>query len=438
MPARVAAQTLNIIVTTLVGLAAMARAEDQAPKLPEPAFLKQVRQTSQLGDDTLKGPEAQALIQILLSDDEPAMARTLEFLEDAVESDERCRPSEKATGEQQPGNAESFPNCPVGLLLQVTDKQGANILHHTIRQKRHAATESILKLARWLRVTLDDHRDLDASTPFHLAVQSKDEASVKLLLASLRERERAHQTPCKQFRYFSPNWVQHPLLVVNRQGMTIQDMALADESTTMQTDIESVLAPLRKRCALPQDHFANHPTRRAYIEDVIKSFDPTEIRTIGMKDMFQFESGFRHLDQTEQAAYQLRVQDGTLVTPLGKDSGISACNREDIIYVLTEDRRLLAACFKPFEFHHSGLAAKKQVLGAGHLQIRDGKLHSINVASGHYAPSNRDLLQLVTILGQLGFMTNETWVHFVSAGISLAWSEILEIAPNLNTLPPPT
>lgn len=79
----------------------------------------------------------------------------------------------------------------------------------------------------------------------------------------------------------------------------------------------------------------------------------------------------------------------------------------DYIYVLDSKIHSLFIGKKvQGEFHHSSFTGGKPVACAGHMKLKDGKIQSINLNSGHYKPTKQQGENLITYLSdssRLGF-----------------------------------
>jgi len=120
-------------------------------------------------------------------------------------------------------------------------------------------------------------------------------------------------------------------------------------------------------------------------------------------------SGVRYLDPHERAQCLVTVRRGLLTYTLSSEHVHTATEGESQpskwIYVVDPSGRLYIAKKVKGRFHHSSFLAGGTAKAAGNLTVHRGVLTRISRESGHYRPSEDDLLWFLTVLQARGLDT---------------------------------
>lgn len=115
-----------------------------------------------------------------------------------------------------------------------------------------------------------------------------------------------------------------------------------------------------------------------------------------------------YLTESEREQFRVNVVDGLLSCEDGTLLDTGACTADnEWIFVLSAADQVLYAHRKETKqiprFHHTSFLAAEPVQVAGQLEVREGRLQSINLHSGHYRPrEDRDLLSFLDVLEENG------------------------------------
>ena len=198
----------------------------------------------------------------------------------------------------------------------------------------------------------------------------------------------------------------------------------------MKALIEGVIRPVSERCKIPMEHFAENRLRLNFIFKEVAAADRKEVELIRMSESYILEDlkGMTYLEEEELEKHHLLSVDGKILKRLEKNSLDLACPHKDFIYVLSRENELFVGCPEMGNFHHSSFLQGKDVIGAGHLLIENGKIQSIDNFSGHYQPRTKHLVQTILHLYDKAFIDDETRVSFAIKA-SLKVGDLLKELP---------
>lgn len=119
-----------------------------------------------------------------------------------------------------------------------------------------------------------------------------------------------------------------------------------------------------------------------------------------------------YLDTIQRQNYQVNVEDNKLVNangfPLDTAGYLSMNRRGRAIFVMDPSGQMYAGSHIVNQFHHSSFLSGGAVLGAGEIETNaQGNLTCITNKSGHYKPTVKNMLDVLTVLNEAGIdLTN--------------------------------
>lgn len=161
------------------------------------------------------------------------------------------------------------------------------------------------------------------------------------------------------------------------------------------------------------------------------------------------EGGIRYLSllDCEEKPYKLRVdaKTNTLYRSIDRKKYKPHKLPNGLFLYIVSPRGELYLIKEPAEIdifqRHSSLREGREVLCAGKMRVKEGKIISMDNASGHYKPDTRHLHLVVIYLYQQGILTRDCAInekYSVSYGkkgrirISLTLENLLKISPYLH------
>lgn len=125
-----------------------------------------------------------------------------------------------------------------------------------------------------------------------------------------------------------------------------------------------------------------------------------------------------YLTDAQRENYELRARDGLLY----RKDGITPFNTKrfygegSLLFVISKDKKIYAARGVSKKVHHSSLLRGEEVLAAGKIVSRNGKILRLSDNSGHYKPCAEHLLQAIFYFHRLGVISSEATIQLRNDG----------------------
>ncbi|MEQ4204338.1 hypothetical protein [Actinopolymorpha sp. B9G3] len=126
-------------------------------------------------------------------------------------------------------------------------------------------------------------------------------------------------------------------------------------------------------------------------------------------DRAYYPDTVRYLSKEEREEHRLVVQDGKLITTDGEpfDTADASTLRSGsdgrAIFAMDENGNLYASAGQEKgKFHHSSLLGGEPAVAAGEFKVKDGKLQYLNNQSGHYTPTDGQIVRMIRELQRQG------------------------------------
>jgi hypothetical protein len=147
---------------------------------------------------------------------------------------------------------------------------------------------------------------------------------------------------------------------------------------------------------------------QSYARSINSSVDELQVAQLNSTQRKAYEVTF----QRKEEGLTLHLSDAPIVTetfgvPLTEEE-LTMGERKSIIFVLGLDNKLYVNEHKISRFHHSSFFSGKPVACAGEIKTdANGKIVEITDKSGHYKPSNNQLLKMLSFLEKQGVNLSE-------------------------------
>jgi hypothetical protein len=138
-----------------------------------------------------------------------------------------------------------------------------------------------------------------------------------------------------------------------------------------------------------------------------------------------------YLDKLKRSEYLLTIDNGLLYDAKGEK--INSDYLEP--YAIDQYGNVFTMRFhSKWQINHSSFLAGKEVICAGCLGIRQGKLISIDNNSGHYKPQLEHLLRAIHVIEMQGADMTATVAGLKRAGEGLKWYKVQDLKDNASTV----